>query len=258
METLIAISTYLKHEAIRELLGSLKKHGYFEEADILVTDDANDASFLVDEFPGLIYMGNKERLGIAKQKNKAIKYFNDSEKYQYLILLDDDIVFRAPGLIQECVSTGLEHLTGYLGQWEDGVGIVGADDRPQLSGNPFFIDFPRQGQTEDGKVTFRYGSQGGMLFFTREIIQKAGYFHIPPGKYGFEHSIYSNVINRVQGYCIDWFPILEDSPKFFHDNGKYPNQYDASKDIKLNNPWWSKKKDEIRKGISFINRNPGV
>lgn len=252
--TLIAISTFKKNPALVELLDSLNKHGYMEVADILVTDDGEgEAKGSIP--PGVLYTTGKN-LGIAKNKNRAIKYFLENPQYNYLLLLDDDIVFRASGLIEECIDTRLQHVTGYLGQWEDGVGVVGADDRPQLSGNPFFVDFPRQGQTEDGKISFRFGSQGGMLFFSRTILEKAGYFHIPPGKYGYEHSIHSNVINRVQGYCIDWFPILENSPKFFHDNGKYANAYEAKP--QENNDWWINKKREIQKGINFINRSHGV
>lgn len=254
-KTLIAISTYKKNGALQELLTSLIDNDYPTTCDILICDDGSgEARELVKDYSPILYIESKNPGSIARNKNRGIKYFLENTQYEYLILLDDDLLVRSPGLVEALIETEYPHITGYLGKYTEGVGIE-ADERKQFSGNAFFDDFKPKGKTDKG-VMFCPGAQGIMLFLTREIAEKAKYFHVPPGRYGYEHSIYSNVINKILGYQIDHFPIFIRTPVYLIGNYNYPNVYEAKPEENVK--WWSKKKLDILLGIDYINNKPGV
>ena len=256
-DVLIGISTFRKNQALRELLKSAQDNGYLDANDILITDDeAPGALEVFQEFvhPNLLYIGG-QNLGIAKNKNRSLRYFLHHPQYKQVILLDDDLRFSRNGLVEALKATELPHVTGYLGSWVEGLG-PDPDERKQFSGNSFFDDFPIQGLSKNRDCFYIHGSQGIMMYMTREIVEKAQYFHIPPGKYGYEHSIYSNVINRCMGFHVDWFPVLIDTPKYIVGNFNHPNNYVA--DPQTNSKWWQEKKAQIQKGINFVNKVSGV
>lgn len=130
-KVLIAISTYQKIDALEVLLDSLHQHGYFESNKVVVCDDNQGKSYTLTkkdnpnhpcwgmdpkqrtEFtkssvPDFTAKFNKayevdievifgsERGGVAKNKNRGIKYFLEHKEYDELLMLDDDIVFTAP------------------------------------------------------------------------------------------------------------------------------------------------------------------
>lgn len=255
MVNLQVVSSYLKPNCLKEFLESAREHGYLDNNHVLITDDdpEHSAKPVWEEMvhPNLFYIGAKARAGISKNKNRGIQFFLKNPKYETISLYDDDLTFVAPGLIEACINTRLPHLTGYLGSYVEGLG-PDPDERKQFSGNPFFTDFPRQASSETGDVIYCSGSQGIMMYMTKAMVEKAMYFHVPPGHYGYEHSIYSNVINKCQGLYIDSFPILYLTPKYLIGNFNYPNQYTAMPE--QNSKWWMEKKEEVRRGINFINK----
>ena len=248
-----ACSSYLKNGALEDLLDSIIEHGYDREADILICDDGEGHARDLVKMYGLLYTTG-DRGGIGHNKNRGIKYFLDNPQYKELVLIDDDVIMTRPGLMEEFRRTGSCHVTGYLGSYEDGLGFT-QDTRIQLSGNPFFKDFPVKGQTDTGLI-YCLGSQGFLMYFTREIVEKAKYFPVGPGHYGYEHSLYSNTINRLLGLYIDWFPILYKTPKYCVGNYSWPNQYEAKPE--LNHKWWLKKRVDIMSGVNYINKHHGI
>jgi len=248
----IAISTYKKNGALRVLLNSMHEHMKDELSYVHIADDANGEAKEVfeefkDKFP--LYYSSGNRLGIAQNKNRGIEFFLKKTDATHLILMDDDIEIIAPGLYDALINAKHPHITGFLSNYRDTV------EGGVLNSESFFKEFPPKGQTED--LVFCGGAQGVLLFFERRVLEKVGYFDtFWKGKYGFEHSIFSNRINRVLGYYIDWFPIFKKSGKYFKDQGNFPNQYDAKPELDLNRPQWMEQKQVIFDGQSLINKVP--
>ena len=293
-KTLIAITTYMKSDGLVKLLTSLVKHNYHLSNKILVCDDNAGKDYLITkkdnpdhphwrveisgEVLGIDYtivdpaempsaekavktwlgvirapvdievISGKARGGVAINKNRGIKYFLEHPEFDELLMLDDDIVMTGPGLLEACRATGEPHMTGMLGQNSAQAASFGAD------ACPFFDSFPKMGETPTH--IYAGGSMGCMLYFTRECIQRVGYMETlsKDGKYGFEHSIFSNRINALYGKYIDWFPILKGCDRFFVSQ-EIPNNYTA--DYSQNQRGWAKRKPEIFKGVNLTIKNPG-
>lgn len=261
MSTLIGISTFRKVNALSVLLKSLLDHGYFEGNQILVTDDDEGNGYEVDGYEYLsaeetvdnfnldygtnvVCITGKRRGGVAVNKNRAIKFFTDNQdKFDDLLLLDDDIVFTAPGLLDLIRSSNEPHMTGFLGSPDDPTGNLIAFGE---TATPFFKTFPPQGETESHYYCL--GSQGVLLYYTKECILKVGYFDRMPDHYGFEHSLHSNRVNALRGRFYDWFPVLKNCGSYFQSQS-IANNYQA--DYSKNQKYWLKRKEEIAKGIDL-------
>ena len=274
----ICVSTFQKDLALYELLTSLIKHNYHVGNKIIVTDDNAGLGYTLDrktnpdhplfkdskedklERPAawavvevfkerhpeldIECVWGKSRGGVAINKNRGIKYFLEHPEFDELLAIDDDIIFTGPGLLEACRATGEPHMTGLLGGTEGA--IFGAD------ACPFFQSFPPKGETPTH--WFCTGSMGMMLWYTRECVERAGYFNAMPDKYGAEHSLYSCRINALYGKYIDWFPILKGCEGFFVSQS-IPNNYTA--DYEKNMKYYNKIKPEIFKGINLTIKNPG-
>lgn len=193
----------------------------------------------------------EKRGGVAINKNRGIKYFLEHSEFDELLMLDDDIVFTAPGLLEAIRSCGQPHMTGFLGSKDDPDGSKIAFGE---TAQPFFKDFPPMGETP----THFYcaGSQGMMLWYTRECIERVGFMDPDlPSYYGFDHSLHSGRINALYGRFIDWFPVLKNCGKFFHTQ-TIPNNYVAC--YKENQKYWEKRKVEIFRGINLKRDRGGV
>lgn len=268
-KTLITISTYQKSDALKVLLTSLFEHGYNKDNKIIVCDDNMGKSYeitkeknpnhplfkdssesnitmpsvpeVIKEFEGVECVFGKKRGGISNNKNRGIKYFLDHSEYRYLLMLDDDIIFTAPGFIDLCIESKHHHLTGYLGDPANDTILFGEDR------SPFFKSFPPQGG--DPYIWYCLGSQGMMLWATRETVEEVGYMDRMKDHYGFEHSLWSNRI-MVLKYkkFLDWFPVLKGCHTYFQSQS-IPNNYTA--DYSQNQKYWDKRKQEIFQGIDL-------
>ena len=96
---------------------------------------------------------------------------------------------------------------------------------------------------------------GCLLWANRHIVEKVGYMDVMKGFYGFEHSLWSNRINGIEGKEIDWFPVLKSSGRFFTSQN-IPNNYKA--DYSDNQKGWNKRKPEIARGINLYVGNANV
>lgn len=264
-----AVTTFKKNTALRVWVETFFKFHDAELLGHLVISDDNypEAQEVYDEFKDqfegkLIYIGG-ERAGIAKQKNRCIRYFMEETEDNCLICYDDDIQFVGAGLERQILKAKYAHITGYLGdprfpnQWD----II----------LPFFQDFKPMGETE--YLWFCPGSQGVMMFMTREVINQVGYFDTEwKGRYGFEHSIYSNRINKIHGFYPDWFPVLKGCERFFITQ-EVPNNYipdyitDKKGDLIIdekgrpklvNEAQWIKRRQEVYDGWSLYKKNHGL
>lgn len=225
MKTLLSISTYLKNPALEVITQSLLKNGYLSaDIGLHISDDADgNAEEVFNNLlvlaPARIGYSTGPRQGIAKNKNRGIKYFLEKTDAKYLILLDDDIVFINKGIVEEFIkaseNSNWHHISTFLGEY-------GCNIHDSTAG--YFSTFPII--AEDENLYWCGGVQGMCCFFTREIIEKVGYFNKFPYYYGYEHAEFSARCNKVSGYCPELFAVLKRSPKFFKTQ-QIPNNYEV-------------------------------
>ena len=272
------VTTYNKNPALRVWMETFLEHRDDRVKNVVICDDSDESNALevFHEFNtkmpkdcNLHYRGGR-RVGIARNKNRGLKFFMQETDARFVVLWDDDVEFVGPGIETQLLKAEYAHITGYLGDIRD------ADGNMQhipfgATGNPFFVTFPVAGETD--YLCFCAGSQGVMLFCVREVIERVGYFDVDwKGYYGFEHSIWSNRINRGFGICPDWFAILKGCERYFQTQ-QVPNTYEPDylkdKDGKLqvneqgtplfkNTAQWEKRKTEIYAGIGIKSMDPGV
>jgi len=285
MSTLIHITTFQKTDALRELVVSLYVHGYHVGNTILISDDNGGNPYtvsrtgnpshpvwkntdesiqevemqsvpeFVEEFKETLNIDlrcnfGKGRGGVSINKNRGIKYFLEHPEYDDILMLDDDITFVGPDLIEHCRASGHKHLCGYLGSPDDKPGWPLHSGQ---TGNSFFTVFPARG--EDEYVYYCTGAQGMMMYVTRDLLQKVKYFPLYKHPYGLEHAAWSNRLNMADGKYLDWFPVLKESPRYFITQ-QIPNNYEV-KDPFANHKEWDKQKQEIFRGIGICNNIPG-
>jgi GT2 family glycosyltransferase len=221
MRTLVAVSTYKKNKALREILRSLIENKYSVKADILICDDNNgEAGEVYEELkpflPNLFYTTGPNR-GIARNKNRGIKFFLENG-YDRLLSMDDDIEMISPGILEAFEKahkeTGEHHINSFLGSYIDPIEKKG-----------FFQVFPVKACSESKQVLWCEGVQGICCWYTREIVERLGYFNLFRYRYGYEHAAYSARAHRVQGTCPELFCMLANSPKYFKTQ-EVPNNYE--------------------------------
>lgn len=231
-ETLFAISTYRKNEALKGIIDSLIKNGYLEQDfHILITDDDNGTAKEIYEgyfaqYPTKFSYVAGERQGIAVNKNRGIYFFLEKTDAKYLILSDDDILITAPGLNKDFIKASIDdrlgHITSYLGVYED------VPEKRNL-----FEKFATISETEHVYHLIG-GCHGICSFYTREVIEQIMYFRKFKFFYGYEHSEHSMRANKVQGRCQEMFPVFKDSPKYIRCQG-IPNDYNiTAEDLEKN------------------------
>lgn len=232
-KTLISITTYKKCKALRVLLASLIEHGYNQ--DIVVADDnCNNidkegltAEQVCREFSdklNIILMYNEKagQLGISVNKNRGLKYLFEHPEYSSIIMVDDDIAFHRSGFLEHVGNVHKTHnLHHFAGYWTD-ESLFESQKLVGLSGRQWSQDFPTIMESEH--ITWAAGTQGVLIFVTRELALQAGYMRRMKYFYGAEHSEYSTRLNMITGWCPTLFPTLKRCEKWFH--GQFiENQY---------------------------------
>jgi hypothetical protein len=257
---LLGITTFRKNEAAKTLIQSLIEHGYSEGNTILIADDgAGHARPVFEEFKGkVVYISGKNpQYGISVNKNRCIDYFLQNKHFDALLLLDDDIVFTAPGFIDHCKMVCKEDLKlpFVSSYWVDHNG-VSTDDVLQTSGKTWTDDFPIKASTE--WVNFHQGKHGHCLYFGRGAVEKAGFYNKMPGMYGMEHSLYFSRLLRIYGQCPELFPILK-YPKLWYKGQCIPNNYDVPKNsIEINGKAHIKFLNEVYQGRGLYVGERGI
>lgn len=216
---LFAVSTYKKNKALEVFCQTAIDNKMLEYAELLITDDDNGTAREVFE---ALPVSNKSyitgpNVGIAQNKNRAIRYFLEESDAENLILADDDIQFTAPGLLDEFERVSQAdkeaHLVTCLMQPHDPADKMG-----------HFHTFPVLAETSN--LYWTGGSQGICCFYVRPLIEDIKYFQKWPYRYGFEHAEHSARALRIQGKCPEFFPVLKRSPKFIKTQ-LIKNEYDV-------------------------------
>jgi GT2 family glycosyltransferase len=255
----LGITTYKKPKALRGILDSIPEFGNVEV--IHISDDNNfetedlvreyQQKYNEDLYPFPFAYSSGPNLGIAKAKNRNIKFFIEETECDFLVLSDDDFIYKKSNFdntklldkfLEAHKETGFPHLMGYFASHKD-----------PLSGNPHFNTFPVY--AEDNHVIHSQGCQGICLFFTRESVKTVGYFDTMPGRYGYEHALYSSRINKLSGREPKDYIFLKNMHRYIECQG-IPNQYEAKP--QENAKTYEKRMQEIYNGVGLIVRNSGI
>lgn len=237
MSTLICISTYLKNSALKDLLDSLIKFGYHEQAKIAICDDSNDfhAKPIYEEYRKkckLIYLSGGINSGIAINKNRGLKYFLSKPHFEDILMLDDDLIFYAPNFLEHCRKVcGEIKLPLISGLWTDFRGEQ-EEEVKGASGNGWYSDFPVVAETEHTTWHFQ-GCHGCCLYMKREVVEKVGYMNNFTYHYGYEHSAYFSRALYASGSAPELFPVLKHSDLWYRGNC-IPNNYEIDRDQVFN------------------------
>lgn len=201
----MAIKTHMKNEVLQCLLTSISQHGYDVGNEIVIADDNPCEAlpvFRVNPKVSAYLAGSRH--GIAYNSNRLINYFLHNSNAEVLVLLDNDICFTRPGMLEDMeIAAGansLKHIASY---------IIDADGNDGLQ-----QAFPAVAKTADGSIKWCRGSHGVMQWYTRDIIEKIGYFVRMPYFYGGEHSEHSNRALYVQDVDPTLYPVFARSTRF--------------------------------------------
>lgn len=266
----VCVTTFRKNPALRVFIESYLKYGDLDNlAHFVICDDEFPTAQPVydefkDQFNGkLRYLGGPleqkirtkkgkiittklekaERVGIARNKNRGIKFFLEETNDDHLYLFDDDIEFIDSGLEANVLEANWTHITGYLADYRDPMSMLG-----------FFQQFPPFHETEH--LYWCMGSQGVMLYFYRSAIERLGYMnHDWPGKYGYEHSVHSARLSRIEGFYPEYYAILKGCPYFFRTQ-QVANDYAAVP--QENAAMFQALLDKVYTGYALKVHEPGV
>lgn len=219
MKYALSIITYFTKEILdrgrldlfKKSINSLIKSNF--EGPVFLVDDGSSVTNHIDYVRGL----NDSRInivlkdtngGLSKMFNTGIRLILD-EGCDYGFLANDDIVYSKDWFtpyLDAMSKTSIHHLSFFSQSW--------VSDSPTSTRSQDF--------TINGCDLVSYNwVQGGLLTFTREMIQNIGYFKIMPYKSGHEHSNFSIRAAHHQ-YSIG-FVDIKDSHKYLRyaeDAGK--------------------------------------
>ena len=215
MKSGIGITTYFckdtpseRYDIFIECVKSLI-HTTISGPIFIVDDGSTDKSHLHAirclEYEKFIIIEKPINSGIAKAKNTCIKYILEAG-CNVGFLTDDDVIFNEgweKAYTDVMTATGIHHMAAWNG-WSP---------------------HPKSCVKSVNGVSVIQSSEvnGYFLAFTKELIQKVGYFKVLPYKYGHEHSNFS--VRCVAQKMAPFFCDIVDSNKYINVNEK-------SKDIR--------------------------
>lgn len=171
----VGIITCNRPEYLKSLLDSLSPcHTEFDE--IVVINDGKKIEF---NLPFGTLIENPENLGVAKTKNKALKFLLN-KNCDYIFLIEDDLVINDPAVfnkyINACEQTGIQHFNFGPGTPfnRKQTTYCDLDNRDKLNQksepNPkIIIEY-----TNDVKCAFYEHVAGLFSFYTKKCLDKVG------------------------------------------------------------------------------------
>ncbi len=219
LKSAVAILTYNRQPVLETTLSTLATHGILGKYPLAIFDDCsrrdNTVDYLLDKCVGpasygQTYMADyaagrdfqvwlgRHNLGVAKNTNRAIHWFEHQTDADHLMLLNDDI--RALGNFVE----------GYAEAHEDtSIGMFCFTDfaHPTYKWEPINA----AGKTKMWPIKKMHRMTGIAMSMTRECVKKIGYFNPNFRKFGQEHCEYTYrasfagqmIANKKAHACLD-------------------------------------------------------
>ena len=226
MKYSIAISTYFTNKIIdngrlsifKSSINSLLESNF--EGKIFVVDDGSEVYHHLDYLNNLdddriVIFNKKINCGLAKTNNTGIRLILENN-CDYGFLADDDILYQKNWFtpyLNVMSNTKVKHLAFYDKVWTPDISGVSKDSS--------VVNY------ENYNLELYRNVQGGMLTFSKEMIDQVGYFKILPYKNGHEHSNFSYRCFRY-GFSIG-FADVENSNKllsYIDQTGKITTRED--------------------------------
>lgn len=175
---LIAVTTCNLHGSaeirndIAVTLDSIAEHC---ASDVLVVDDGSPADYQeyvhdLCKRRGFRFVGVPKNHGISTTKNICLHEFMSDPRYEYLIMLDDDVKIISDEF-ESTYTTAME---------SSGVGILSWND-PEWAGS---------NSDPDGELVASNHTCGCCVVVSRECVEATGLYDEMPGKWGLEHIAY--------------------------------------------------------------------
>jgi len=173
----VGILSFNRLDSLKRLINSIRKHTNLSRTKVFVSDESTDINVKrwLDEQSDIIFINNKERLGVAGNTNRLLQALN---RFENILVLNDDVEILNDGwenfYFEAMAITEFKHFSYRQ------IGIYGADSQ----GNPTIVN---------GRTLYRIDNKphGAVLAFKREVIDKIGYFNEKFSDYGMEHIDYS-------------------------------------------------------------------
>lgn len=230
MKYSIAISTYFtkkimekgRLDIFKSSINSLLDSNF--EGKIFIVDDGSETYFHLDYLKILndkrvVIVEKKINSGVSKTKNTGIRLILENN-FDYGFLSDDDILYQKNWFVpylNVMDNTKVKHLSFYDKRW--------TPDISGVSKNSVMINY--QGYN----LELYENVQGGMLTFSKKMIETVGYFKIFPYKIGHEHSNFS--YRCIRNGFSPGFADVEDSNKllsYVDETGKITTREDDFRD----------------------------
>ena len=193
----VGIITYNRPEYYQKVFNSIPK----DKIDFLVV--VNDGEFVyVDPKDANTVIHNKNQLGVAVSKNKALKELIDLG-CEHLFLIEDDILIKNANVFEEYIkaanSTGIHHLC-----------------YEKVAGNEKSLKYTHE-QPDGVKIEFYHNPQGAFMYINANLIKKLGYFDENYTN-AFEHIDFAySLIQKKVAPPFWYFPDLYNSEKYLTD-----------------------------------------
>jgi hypothetical protein len=214
-------------------------------------DNPGEAFEVFKEFPWVEAYLTGNTHGIWANKNRGIRYFLELTKCKNLVLSDNDIEFKRPGvlsLLEKAAENNQQtHITAY---------VIDSDGRDGLQAT-----FPSEAMSEDRLLRWHPGCHGCFLWFSRDIVKKIGYMRKFKYFYGGEHSEYSDRALRTQGYAINFYPVFAQSTAFIKLQDNDFHAYDVNLDEvygKNLGELDGEMRPKILRGVDLLNPQSGL
>lgn len=175
----IAITTYNRRDLLLRQIQLIRRFT-LHEFDLVVCDDGStDGTIEAVQELGIPLVGGQNK-GVAWNKNRGIFWLTHHSKADAFILMDDDVLPTTYGWDAEwsCAALSLGH-----------VNYTHPDFRPHV--------FSGSSNAGDPGVSTLVG--GMCMGVSREAVGSVGYMDVRFGRYGHEHTDYSNRYVRA-GY----------------------------------------------------------
>jgi hypothetical protein len=175
---LIAVTTCNLHDSAeirKDIAVTLDSIALHCASDVLVVDDGSPNEYQdyvhdLCKHRGFRFVPSAVNGGVSHAKNLCLSAFSEDQRYEYLIMLDDDVKVISDEF-ESTYTTAMDRSGASILSWHD----------PEYTGAP---------ATRDGELVASNKTCGVCVVVSRECVQKTGFYQVMPGKWGREHSEY--------------------------------------------------------------------
>ena len=202
----VGILSYNRLDSLKRLINSIRKYTDLSQTKVFVSDESDNQSVKkwLDEQHDIIFINNKDRLGVAGNSNRLLQALS---RFDNILLLNDDVEILSNGwerfYFDIMTKTNFKHFcyrqNGIYGAKDEGsINIINGVSLHKISDKP----------------------HGAVLALKKEVIDKIGYFNEKFEEYGMEHVDYSRRVYLADLQPEGFFDVIGSENYFFIHNEK--------------------------------------